>query len=202
MSPRQYWAACPSPQVLETSQAVMATKHILTPSERSRSSSLILMTPASIFHSYTSSLYGWLRVGPSQTSTDAVRDAQTFQELHLRGRRACLRPEFVMSHRTITSGHSLPALAEAPSQCTHSRCIRSPFRSSLQISDRRTHRIRCNGTETKAGETRRQALGSIVIETSEDLPEPPEKDFWEGGAWEVWQLLAFLSSPYWPASSL
>ena len=32
-----------------------------------------------------------------------------------------------------------------------------------------------------------------MIETSEDLPEPPEKDFWEGGAWEVSLHLAFLS---------
>ena len=57
------------------------------------------------------------------------------------------------------------------------------------------HRTRCNATETKGGETRRQALGSIVIETSEDLPEPPEKDFWEGAAFEVGQVVTFLSVP-------
>ena len=30
-----------------------------------------------------------------------------------------------------------------------------------------------------------------MIETDEDLPEPPAEDFWEGGAWDV-RLSAYL----------
>ena len=33
-----------------------------------------------------------------------------------------------------------------------------------------------------------------MIETNEDLPEPPEKDFWEGGAWEVRHILTVVST--------
>ncbi|CAL5223772.1 g6337 [Coccomyxa viridis] len=59
-----------------------------------------------------------------------------------------------------------------------------------------------SATETKGGETRRQALGSIVIETNEDLPEPPEKDFWEGGAWEWFGKLTIAVVPLLIAAAL
>ena len=105
--------------------------------------------------------------------------------------RACIKASSGMSCQILALGHSLPTVADVPPQTAHFRGIRSPFRSPLQISKIRTQRTRCSATETKGGETRRQALGSIVIETNEDLPEPPEKDFWEGGAWEVRHDFAF-----------
>ena len=93
-----------------------------------------------------------------------------------------------MSCRILASRHGPPAVTDAASRIAHSYSVRSPFRSPLQTRKRRAPRMQCKGTETRQGETRRQALGSIVIETNEDLPDPPESDFWEGGAWEVRQV--------------
>ena len=90
-----------------------------------------------------------------------------------------------MSCQMLASRHVLAPIADARPQAAHSLTVRSPSRSPLQFSERRTHRTRCRATQTKEGETRRQALGSVVIETDEDLPEPAATDFWEGGAWEV-----------------
>ena len=63
-------------------------------------------------------------------------------------------------------------------------CVRSPTRSPFRVRGHR-QRTQCSSTKTTAGETRRPALGGEVIETDEDLEEPREKDFWEGGAWDV-----------------
>ena len=99
-----------------------------------------------------------------------------------------------MSHQTLASRHILQPAKQAEARAGHSVSVRSSSRSAFPLSKRQRLQTLCSSTKTNEGETRREALGSIVIETSEDLPDPPESDFWEGGAWEVCLPLSEESS--------
>ena len=90
-----------------------------------------------------------------------------------------------MSHQTLASRQFWLPAKQAEARAAHSLSVRSSSRSAFPLSKRQRLQTLCSSTKTNEGETIRKALGSIVIETNEDLPDPPESDFWEGGAWEV-----------------